>query len=66
MKYSYSVADMSCGHCKMHIENALKESGLAKAFSVDLPGKRVEVESDSPSGKIVAVIAEAGYTAVEA
>lgn len=24
MKYTYTVNDMACGHCKMHIEKALK------------------------------------------
>ena len=50
----------------MHIENALKDWGKASSFSVDLPGKRVEVDSEASSADIVAVIAEAGYTAVEA
>jgi copper chaperone len=66
MKHSYSVDDMSCGHCKMHIENALKDSGKALSYTVDLASKKVVVETEASSKDIVAVIAEAGYTAVEA
>ncbi len=66
MKYSYSVSDMNCGHCKMRIETALKEWGKASAFNVDLAAKRVDIESEASSADIVAMIAEAGYTAIKA
>jgi Cu+-exporting ATPase len=66
MNYKFQVEDMHCGHCKMHIENALKGWGKARSFSVDLPGKTVSVETDAAAPDIVAVIAEAGYTAVQA
>jgi copper chaperone len=47
MKHVFSVPDMSCNHCRMRIEKALDASGKAKAWTVDLPGKTVAVESDS-------------------
>lgn len=63
MKYIFSVPDMSCNHCKMHIEASLKEWGKAQAWSIDVAGKRVEVESEAPAEEIISTIADAGYAA---
>ncbi|HOO44364.1 MAG TPA: cation transporter [Bacillota bacterium] len=38
-----SVDNMTCGHCKMHIENALKNAGFKK-FKVDLDSKTVDLD----------------------
>lgn len=62
MKYIYSVPDMSCGHCKSHIEEALQEWGKASSFSVELEHNRVTVESAEPSDAIVRIISDVGYT----
>ncbi len=61
MKYTFKVPDMSCGHCKMHIENALKNSGQASSWSVDLDSKTVVVESDEPNSVIQRLIEDEGY-----
>ncbi len=66
MKYSFKVPDMSCGHCKMHIENAFKEWGKAASWSVDLGAKTVEVESEESASAVARVIADEGYTPAEA
>ena len=61
MKYTFSVPDMSCGHCKMHIENALKDWGKADSWSVDLGTKTVVVESSEPGNVVQRIIEDEGY-----
>ncbi|MDN5341864.1 heavy-metal-associated domain-containing protein [Oceanotoga sp. DSM 15011] len=63
MKYSYDVPDMSCNHCKMNIENALKEEKKISKFEVDLPSKKVHVETEEPSELVEKILEEAGYPA---
>ncbi len=48
----FRVTNMSCGHCKMTIEQALKDLGVS-SFSVDLATKTVRVESDEASEEAV-------------
>lgn len=57
----FVVENMSCGHCKMTIEKALKEAGVT-AFDVDLSDKTVRVESSELSEKeLIKVIESKGY-----
>lgn len=65
MKYTFSVPDMSCGHCKSHIESALQEWGKASSWTVNLETKTVEVESTEPACMIARIIQDEGYTPVE-
>ncbi len=62
MKYTFNVPDMSCGHCRMHIEKALKDWGKASQWTVDLPAKSVVVESDENSTCVARIIQDEGYT----
>lgn len=62
MTRTFDVPDMSCGHCKMHIEKALASSGLAQGYTVDLGAKTVTVQSEAAPDAIAQVIAKAGYT----
>ncbi|OHD75854.1 MAG: hypothetical protein A3J97_14375 [Spirochaetes bacterium RIFOXYC1_FULL_54_7] len=61
MKHVFTVPDMSCNHCRTHIEKALDASGKAKAWTVDLTGKTVAVESDSDAAVLAGILSEAGY-----
>jgi copper chaperone len=62
MKSVFIVKDMNCGHCKRRIEEALAGSEGVDSFEVDLPGKKVAVESALDAGVLAGIIAEAGYT----
>ncbi len=62
MKYTFKVPDMSCGHCKAHIENAFKDWGKASKWAVDLDAKKVVVESEERSEAVARVITDVGYT----
>ncbi len=62
--YTFSVPDMSCGHCRMRISNALSAAANISNFEIDLDAKVVTVTTDSAADVIAAVIDEAGYDAV--
>ena len=55
------VTNMTCGHCKMNIENALKANGFDNV-NIDLDSKMVEVELGSKSqSDVVEIIESKGY-----
>ncbi|MDL2229570.1 heavy-metal-associated domain-containing protein [Treponema sp. OttesenSCG-928-L16] len=62
MKYTFKVPEMSCGHCKGHIETGLKNWGKASSWTVDLDAKTVTVESDEPENAVARIIQDEGYT----
>ena len=59
-----SIPDMSCGHCKVTVEQALLAIEGVKRASVDLDARTVSVEySDSVSEDALRVaVSEAGYS----
>jgi len=64
-KQVLKVNGMSCNHCKMAVEKALKEIGV-KA-DVSLEAKTVTIEYDAKSvtmDKIIAQIEDEGYEVV--
>jgi copper chaperone len=61
MKYIFDVPDMSCGHCKMHIEEGLKNWGKADSWTVDLDSKTVSVESAESETAVKRIIEDEGY-----
>ncbi len=64
MKYTFSVPDMSCNHCKMRIEKTMNDSGRVKALNIDLQSKKVFIESDLAENDLIKLFDEAGYDAV--
>jgi len=61
------VQGMSCNHCKMAVEKALKNIGVSEA-EVELAAGSVRVTYDPGAvnhEKIVAAIDQAGYKVVE-
>ncbi|MGM0432874.1 MAG: heavy-metal-associated domain-containing protein [Spirochaetota bacterium] len=64
MKYTLSVPDMSCDHCKERITQALNSLESTHSVYIDLDEKRVEVDSSEQTPEtILAVIDTAGYDA---
>ena len=62
---SYSVPDVSCGHCRMAIEREVSTVAGVAAVKVDLDTKTVTVSGDRlDAAAIVAAIDEAGYEVV--
>jgi len=57
---TYSVPDISCGHCVQAIEGEVKPLAGVGAVSVDLETKTVSVDGGNDA-EIRAAIDEAGY-----
>lgn len=61
---TYSVPDMSCGHCRAAITAEVEAVPGVQAIDVDLDSKRVTVSgSGLEDAALVAAIDEAGYEA---
>jgi len=59
-----SVTGMTCGHCAMHVENALKDLAGVSTAKVDLMEKSAEVTYDEAAvdtKKMAEAVVEAGY-----
>lgn len=63
MKKKVSIEGMTCDHCKMHVEKALKEIPGVVSAQVSLKGKFAEVElsRDVEDQKIKDAVSDAGY-----
>ena len=57
---TYSVPEISCGHCKSTIEAAVQGLGDVTHVEVDIDDKTVTVDGGDAEA-IVAVIEDAGY-----
>ena len=61
---SFTVADMTCGHCAKAITAAVTAAVPGAEVSVDLAAKRVTVGNAADAQAVAAAIAEEGYTPV--
>ncbi len=61
--YELKVKDMTCGHCKARVTQALKSVDPAAKVDIDLSRKEVRVESTCPLPQLTEALAEAGYPA---
>jgi Cu+-exporting ATPase len=59
--YQLTVEDMSCGHCVGRVTKAVQGVDAGARVSIDLPTKKVSVDSDAGLDEIVAAIDAAGY-----
>lgn len=58
-----SVPDMSCGHCKASVEQALAGLPGTGTVAVDLPARRVRVDGPAPAPALIAALADIGFPA---
>jgi copper chaperone len=59
----FSVPDMTCGHCKKAIEEALHKLDAGAQIEIDLDNHIVALTSAAAPDSAIAAIKEAGYTA---
>lgn len=57
----FTIPAMSCGHCVKAITQTLTELDPAAQVSIDLPSKKVTVQTTQERETVVAALAEAGY-----
>ena len=62
----FRVDDMTCNHCVMTITKAVKSLDGAAQIEIDLPAKRVRVESPLGPAKVADAIRNAGFTPLPA
>lgn len=60
MTATFTVADMTCGHCEKTVRAALAEALPGAVVSIDLASGRVTVEGDQATA--AEAIREAGYS----
>lgn len=65
MRVTIKIPDMTCDHCKMTIEKALKVISGLEDVQVDLKDKNVQVSGNIQVNQVVDAIRTAGYTAGE-
>ena len=57
----FDIPDMSCGHCANAITQALKQLDASARISIDLPAKKVTVQTTEDRQAVADVLTEAGY-----
>lgn len=63
MKKMLTVEGMTCGHCVMHVKNALSEVAGVSSVDVDLQKKSAVVAGEGlDDGALKAAVADAGYS----
>ena len=59
----FKVPDMSCGHCVGVITKTVQALDANATVSVDLPAKKVTLQTTQDRATVAAALAEAGYPA---
>lgn len=59
----FNIPAMSCGHCVGAVTQAVKSLDPAAQVNVDLPARKVVVQSSQERQAVAAALAEAGYPA---
>lgn len=59
----FTIEDMSCGHCVSVITKTVQQLDPQAQVHVELPAKKVVVESAQPRDVIARALEDAGYPA---
>ncbi|TCQ18745.1 heavy-metal-associated domain-containing protein [Rhizobium sp. PP-CC-3G-465] len=59
---AFDIPDMTCGHCKSTVENAIRSVDDQAKVRINLTTKTVDVKTDASTEDIAAAITAAGYT----
>lgn len=63
---TWSVPDVTCGHCKSAIEGELAGVDGVTRAEVDVDAKLLTVEGDASDDAVTSAVDEAGYEALPA
>ncbi len=59
--YELTVEGMSCGHCVGRVTKTVQGIDAAAKVEIDLPSKKVKIDSGADLDTIAAAIDDAGY-----
>ena len=59
----YSIPEMTCAHCKMAIDQAIKLLDTAAVLNFDMTAQIITLQSDISTVAVRRVLQEAGYIA---
>jgi len=59
----FHVPDMSCGHCKASVEQAMRALDAGAGVQVDLSSRTVEVTTARAAAEVLAALDEIGFPA---
>lgn len=62
--HEFHLPDMTCGHCAGMVGQALKLADAQCTFQVDLPNRKITVQSAEDREVLAETLAEAGYPPV--
>jgi copper chaperone len=60
--YELNVEGMSCNHCVSAVTKSIKEIDSNAEVAVDLPGKKVRVQSQAALEAVIDAVTDAGYS----
>jgi copper chaperone len=58
---TFSVPEMTCGHCVATVTKAIKTLDSAAQVKADLAARTVAVETSAPAASVSRALEEAGY-----
>jgi copper chaperone len=59
----FSVPEMSCGHCKASVENAVLDADDGAVLEFDMAKREVEIDSVLDAQALVGAIIQGGFEA---
>ncbi len=63
---TFSIPDMSCGHCKATVEKAIKTLDPTASLDFDMAARTVDVTSVAAVDAMRAALSAAGYDTADA
>ncbi len=61
MNQTFTVTGMTCGHCEMAVQRAIKQVDPQAEVTIDRSRNEVQVDSSQPREALARAIAEEGY-----
>lgn len=58
---TFSVPEMSCGHCKAKIEDAVMDADEGAVIAFDMDAREVDIDSSLDTAALTDAIKAAGY-----
>ncbi|MFM7848492.1 MAG: heavy-metal-associated domain-containing protein [Rubrivivax sp.] len=61
MTIEFTLPDMTCGHCVRTVTATVQQVDPAAQLSIDLPTRKLVIESGQPAQAFAAALTEEGY-----